>query len=51
MNTNTAATVTATSTYDRVLDVTISDKGTVYTTTGVFLGDVEGMEAQGWEFA
>jgi hypothetical protein len=49
MNTNT----TATSTYGTVREVTITTKGRdrmVHTTSGVLLGDVEGMERLGWEF-
>ena len=49
MNTTTQA--IATSTYGTVREVTISTKGTVHTTSGVLLGDVEGMELLGWEFA
>ena len=47
----TNTTATATSTYGTVREVEITAKGTVYTTTGVLLGDVEGMERLGWEFA
>lgn len=50
MNTTTA-TQTATSLYGTVHEVTISTKGIVKTTSGVLLGDVEGMERLGWEFA
>lgn len=42
---------TATSIYGTVREVTINAKGIVYTTSGVLLGDVEGMERVGWEFA
>ena len=44
------ATHIATSTYGTVREVTISAKGYVHTASGVFLGDVEGMERLGWEF-
>jgi hypothetical protein len=43
-------TKTATSAY-RTITVEITDKGSVYATTGAFLGDVDGMERAGWEFA
>jgi hypothetical protein len=42
---------TATSTYGNVHEVTISAKGIVRTASGVLLGDVDGMELLGWEFA
>jgi hypothetical protein len=47
---NSTATHTATSLYGTVREVTISDKGIVKT-NGVLLGDVDGMERLGWEFA
>lgn len=43
-------TTTATSPY-RSLTVTINSKGYVHTTSGVLLGDVDGMTRLGWEFA
>ena len=49
----TTQTATATSTYGTVREVTISTKGDVHyvhSTSGVLLGDVEGMERLGWEF-
>lgn len=49
--TTTTNTATATSAYGTVREVTISAKGTVYTTSGVLLGDVDGMERLGWEFS
>lgn len=50
MNTATAATVTATSLYGTVREVTITATGTVYATNGALMGDVDGMERIGWEF-
>lgn len=47
----TTKTTTATSTYGTVREVTINAKGYVHTVSGVLLGDVEGMERLGWEFA
>jgi len=46
----TTTTATATSTYGTVREVTISAKGLVRTTSGVLLGDVDGMTRLGWEF-
>lgn len=43
-------TTTATSQY-RTIAVEITAKGTVYTTSGVLLGDVDGMTRLGWEFS
>lgn len=48
--TETQATATATSTYGTVREVAITDKGLVFVGS-VLLGDVDGMERVGWEFA
>ena len=47
----TTNTTTATSAYGTVREVTISSKGLVHAISGALLGDVEGMQRLGWEFA
>lgn len=42
-------TYTATAPSGKTHDVTVSETGIVKTTTGVLLGDVDGMELLGWE--
>lgn len=42
---------TATSAYGTTHEVTIDDAGIVRTTSGVLLGDVDGMTILGWEFS